>query len=579
MIWLRGVSALGRPLGLLEGCRGLGGVRRLGTGHQVLGLRSMGLMHRHGLAKWNGFEKRPAGGLGDGRVGVFVRELWGSGRGNEEEEILGSNELSAAEGKRKLTEYVARVTENVFQDVLLPLNKLSNGPLEDESDQRTPLPFVFLLGNHSSGKSSFINHVLERRVQSTGVAPTDDGFTIIAPGPNDMDQDGPSLVGDPDMGFCGLRAFGPNLIHHMKLKIRDDMAIQDLILVDSPGMIDSPTDSISYVGAGKGRSDRGYDFEGATRWFAERADVILLFFDPDKPGTTGETLSVLTNSLAGMDHKLHIVLNKVDQFTKIHDFARAYGSLCWNLSKVIPRKDLPRIYTMYTPVSTDKGNAGKVVELAEVTPSSDQLSDPEQGWIASLQDLEATRADVIHEVKQAPDRRIDNMITHLYDSARLLKMHLEMTEAVREDYQSSRRRILYAALGVGITGNMVSLAALYLVPSIWGFSATITGSSIAGATGVYLFGNHQLQDKAKEMATDAYLENLFRRIYIRELAEGDEFVPSLWVRVKLHLKSAIETLGVPNLHRLSGRELRQVDEVLSDKVPGLRRKAAPQFHK
>lgn len=35
-----------------------------------------------------------------------------------------------------------------------------------------------------------------------------------------------------------------------------------------------------------------------------------------------------------MDHKLHIILNKADQFKRIHDFARAYGSLCWNLSKV-----------------------------------------------------------------------------------------------------------------------------------------------------------------------------------------------------------------------------------------------------
>ncbi len=34
--------------------------------------------------------------------------------------------------------------------------------------------------------------------------------------------------------------------------------------------------------------------------------------------------------------------SQVDQFTKVHDFARAYGSLCWNMSKVIPRKDLPR---------------------------------------------------------------------------------------------------------------------------------------------------------------------------------------------------------------------------------------------
>ena len=52
-----------------------------------------------------------------------------------------------------------------------------------------------------------------------------------------------------------------------------------------------------------------------------------------------------------MDNKLHIILNKADQFRKIHDFARAYGSLCWNLSKVIHRKDLPQIFTMCLPPS------------------------------------------------------------------------------------------------------------------------------------------------------------------------------------------------------------------------------------
>lgn len=93
------------------------------------------------------------------------------------------------------------------------------------------------------------------------------------------------------------------------------------MMVDSPGMIDSPMsrasvyDADASLGGTVGRrrgsdTSRGYDFEGVVRWFAERADVILLFFDPDKPGTTGETLSILTNSLPGMDHKLYIVLNK-----------------------------------------------------------------------------------------------------------------------------------------------------------------------------------------------------------------------------------------------------------------------------
>lgn len=50
--------------------------------------------------------------------------------------------------------------------------------------------FYLPLGNHSSGKSSFINYVCQRKVQTAGVAPTDDGFTIIVPGPSDVDRDG-----------------------------------------------------------------------------------------------------------------------------------------------------------------------------------------------------------------------------------------------------------------------------------------------------------------------------------------------------------------------------------------------------
>ena len=64
-------------------------------------------------------------------------------------------------------------------------------------------------------------------------------------------------------------------------------------------MIDSPHQSNT--------QDRGYDFQGVVKWFAERADIVLLFFDPDKPGTTGETLSILLHSLGGMDHKLLII--------------------------------------------------------------------------------------------------------------------------------------------------------------------------------------------------------------------------------------------------------------------------------
>ena len=50
--------------------------------------------------------------------------------------------------------------------------------------------------------------------------------------------------------------------------------------VSTPG---SPRSASDFVGNMSSPRDRGYNFPAVVRWFAERADVILLFFDPDKP--------------------------------------------------------------------------------------------------------------------------------------------------------------------------------------------------------------------------------------------------------------------------------------------------------
>lgn len=302
-----------------------------------------------------------------------------------------------------------------LRKTLIPISDKYHGLMEQISSRNTLFPFVLLLGNHSSGKSSFINHILKRKVQTTGVAPTDDNFTIIGPGESDIDRNGPALVGDPDLGFSGLKSFGPVLVNHTHLKIRADTAISDFMIVDSPGMIDSPVTSKT-AASGPVGMDRGYNFEGVCRWYAERADVILLFFDPDKPGTTGETLSILTTALVGLDHKMYIILNKADQFHKIHDFARAYGSLCWNLSKVIPRKDLPRIHTMCLPVKATRSespferthlqqaNKSKSSETSSGSPSPGFLPiNNTDSAVASLSDCGSLAAYAERSNLRSPD--------------------------------------------------------------------------------------------------------------------------------------------------------------------------------
>ncbi|CAH0489163.1 unnamed protein product [Peronospora farinosa] len=468
-----------------------------------------------------------------------------------------------------------RQTSRLESSILLPLNEKLLGPLDRKHrEEKLPsLPFVFLLGNHSSGKSSFINYLLQRDVQSTGVAPTDDGFTIIAPGHEDLDQDGPALVGDPDLGFSGLRVYGPALIQRTQLKVRKGIQAK-YMLVDSPGMIDSPhspshlsqfnnkdtngrlssqqQNSMNFKGHD---SDRGYEFPEVVRWYAERADVILLFFDPDKPGTTGETLSILTRSLAGMDHKLHLVLNKVDQFRKIHDFARAYGSLCWNLSKVIPLKDLPRIYTM-------------------CIPTKDNQLQPAEGLGASMKDLDAMRDEVVSEVQRAPERRVDNLITNLYDSSRLLKMHAEIFEDLRARHGSEkwRRSALVAATFVG--GNALAGSALAGGVPIEA-AAGLSVACVLMSAGIVWHNSTVMAQLERDLLHEDSLSELFRRRYGRQLAEGDEYVLSLWKRVLPTLQVAAQTLGFSRLPKLKNSEIAALDNIVNKEIPELRRQCAP----
>lgn len=408
------------------------------------------------------------------------------------------------------------------------------------------------------------------------MAPTDDCFTVIAPGPKDVDQDGPALVGDPDIGFEGLRQFGPTLVHHAQLKVREGIRNENFMMIDSPGMIDSPVSSggmsMGYAGGSSSTSskimDRGYDFQGVVRWFAERADVVLLFFDPDKPGTTGETLSILLHSLGGMDHKLLIVLNKADQFKKIHDFARAYGSLCWNLSKVIPRKDLPRIYTMCLPIKKDKDATSTTSGDGSSTEALDQRA---------LADLHQSRDDVLAEVMKAPKRRIDNVITNLHDSVHLLLMHAVVAEDVRSRYSKRlwENRVQEASsvvLGMGMAG----LGIYFSVPPQ--FTGGVVAATMLGVGGMHWFNSSKLKDVEEQLLSAEELSASYQRTHPQEVNDADEYYASVWQRIRDPLRLNLSRTGLSDFSSVKKGELSELQKILDEDIPKLRRLASPSHH-
>lgn len=204
-------------------------------------------------------------------------------------------------------------------------------------------PMVLVIGNYSSGKSTLINEFLGHEIQRTGQAPTDDSFTIITASETDEDDKiipGSSLVNDERLPFSEFKKYGEQLISHMRMKQLNLPFLNNLAIIDSPGMLDSVTEK-----------DRGYDYMSVLGEFARLADLIVLMFDPHKAGTIKETYTTIRNTLpesAGED-RIVFVMSRIDECDSFGDLVRSYGTLCWNLSQMTGRKDIPRVFITYSP--------------------------------------------------------------------------------------------------------------------------------------------------------------------------------------------------------------------------------------
>lgn len=446
-----------------------------------------------------------------------------------------SGTLGDSADVKQFLDQMAKAVEGFYSDAIDPIAERFAYARRQNAGEISGPPLVLMLGNHSSGKSSFVNYLLGEEVQKTGLAPTDDGFTIVAWGDTRDDRDGLGLVNNPELPYTGLRHFGDDLVKHLRMKRRPVELLRSVILVDSPGMIDEA----------KPESGRGFDFPGVVQWFAERADVVLMFFDPDKPGTTGETLQVFNESLRGIDHKLLIVMNKMDQFRSLHDFARAYGALCWNLGKVIPRKDLPMIFNTFVPV-----------------PNAPPAALP-------TEDFEAAREELVGEIHRAPARRVDNMLTQVQLYAEGLRLHVRVLDAAAGKLRSYGKRVrmvvLLLTLVVGGAGVFLftSGAAMELVMGLVGAAALI------GVVGLYI-ARVLMRKREKRLVSE--LPETAKELFARELLERDrsDDIHELWEVISGRTSRTAEELGIHSFPKLRSRELSRLDELIDVKIPKLR---------
>jgi hypothetical protein len=237
----------------------------------------------------------------------------------------------------------------------------------------------------------------------------------------------------------------------------------------------------------------------------------------------------------------------MDQFRTLRDFARAYGALCWNLSKVIPRKDLPMIFNTYVPV--------------EGAPTSN----------LPLEDFADARQEVIQEIRRAPARRIDNILTRLHDHGRKLRVHSRVCSAATRSVRSIR----FQFLAMGIATLVIAIAVAYLTvvaKASWYVPLCVCAGGIAAAAGFYIFGQWQAKARGRELL--AGLTGVFESVYHNELilSGAADDLRALWSAVQERAVKALETLGIDSIRPLSRGEEKRLGQIIDKEIPALRAK-------
>ncbi|XP_014680692.1 PREDICTED: EH domain-containing protein 3-like [Priapulus caudatus] len=195
-------------------------------------------------------------------------------------------------------------------------------------------PMILLVGQYSTGKTTFIKYLLEQEFPGIriGPEPTTDRFMVLMWDEHENQIPGNALVVDPNRQFKHLSKFGNAFLNKFQASTIDNAVLKSLTLVDTPGILSGE----------KHRVDRGYDFTGVLEWFAERVDRIVLLFDAHKLDISDEFRRSI-EALRGHDEKIRIVLNKADRVDH-QQLMRVYGALMWSLGKIINTPEVTRVY-------------------------------------------------------------------------------------------------------------------------------------------------------------------------------------------------------------------------------------------
>jgi len=197
---------------------------------------------------------------------------------------------------------------------------------------------VMLIGNHSAGKSSFINWYIEEKVQRTGVAIETQGFSIVTSG-----RKRESLTGNATLHLYEHLQPLQNLegvVDYMNTEVTTSKQKKFNLVnfIDTPGLVD-------------GDMKYPFDVNKAIMWLGENiADLVFVFFDPIGQALCKRTLNIVERLSDKQADKIKFFLSKADEAGGEGDRQRVMMQIVQELCK---RPSLNRtafdMSTIYVP--------------------------------------------------------------------------------------------------------------------------------------------------------------------------------------------------------------------------------------
>ncbi|KAI9335294.1 hypothetical protein BDR26DRAFT_1009337 [Obelidium mucronatum] len=194
---------------------------------------------------------------------------------------------------------------------------------------------VVLLGNHSAGKSSFVNWYAGARVQKTSVAIETTAFTLVTAGKARETLAGPATLQlFPELKHvAALKGVLPCLATEIVPSAARNFPL--ITFIDTPGLVDG---GVKYP----------YDPEAVLIKLATEADLVFSFFDPIGQALCSRTMNVVEAICESQGHKIFFYLSKADTIPDESDRQKVLIQIAQSLTHRIQDRqfslDIPPIF-------------------------------------------------------------------------------------------------------------------------------------------------------------------------------------------------------------------------------------------